>query len=54
MRPGKPASCVTKTTVLLWPALSEHIARHSLEGAAGTLLFTAQTFQDAISMCSAT
>ena len=54
MRPGKPASCVTKTTVLLWPVLSEHIASHALEGAAGTLPFTAQTFQDVISICSAT
>jgi hypothetical protein len=53
MRPGKPASCVTKTTIPLWPVLSEHIARHALEGVAGTVPFTVQTFfQDVISICS--
>jgi len=53
MRPGKPASCVTKTNFPLWPVLSEHIARHALEGVAGTFPFTVQTFfQDVISICS--
>jgi hypothetical protein len=53
MGPGKPASCVKETTFPLLPVLLVHIARHALEGAAGTFTFTVQNFQDVISTRSA-